>query len=244
MRFIRNKKKGLKEFFGTVGTVGSALDKLNAPSKAAAMVDGWVSEGNGAMVHSLHELEENGNCSNTLRQVLESVAKIYTYARPEGIVAALFFNTRQGTRDVTPEKVEGLLGEIEYSGLTMIGTQLKKILEPFLFNCREGMRMQKPLLVVVITDGDVCFLDMSVEKIVLTWVKGGGRETGVLKKTITNCIAREKEGPLLGEHAVASYFARVGDDEGAKDLMESLDNDKSIGNWIYCFPGVVIVVAF
>ncbi|KAF8250412.1 hypothetical protein K440DRAFT_541418 [Wilcoxina mikolae CBS 423.85] len=167
------------------------------------------------------ELEENGDRPNTLRQVLESVAKIYTYARPEGIVSVRFFNTRQGTRNVTPEKVEGLLGEVEYSGLTMIGTQLKKkILEPFVFNRRGGTRMQKPLLVMVITDGDV-----------------EGENMGFLKKTITNCIARAKEDPLLGEHAVAFYFARVGDDEGAKDLIESLDNDKSIGNWIDCFPG-------
>jgi hypothetical protein len=102
------------------------------------------------------ELEENGDRQNTLRQVLESVAKIYTYARPEGIVSVRFFNTRQGTKNVKPERVKSLLEEVDYSGLTMIGTQLKKkILEPFVFNRMERTRMPKPLLVMVITDGDV-----------------------------------------------------------------------------------------
>lgn len=47
---------------------------------------------------------------------------------------------------------------------------------------------------------------------------------------------------------MAFYFARVGDDEGARELIESLDNDESIGQWIDCFPGklyiIIAVVAF
>jgi hypothetical protein len=45
-RFIRTEKEGLKVFFGTVDTeVNSALDRLRAPERAAAMVDGLLKDG-------------------------------------------------------------------------------------------------------------------------------------------------------------------------------------------------------
>jgi len=37
---------------------------------------------------------------------------------------------------------------------------------------------------------------------------------------------------------VAFYFSRIGDDKGAKALIEGLDNDELLGPWIDCFPGV------
>jgi hypothetical protein len=95
-----------------------------------------------------------------LGKVLVEVTKIYTLARSDGIVSVRFFNNREGRKNVTPQKGD-ILSDITCTGLTMIGTQLrKKILEPFVYNMPgnpEDMG-SKPVLVMVITDGDVQFL--------------------------------------------------------------------------------------
>lgn len=37
--------------------------------------------------------------------------------------------------------------------------------------------------------------------------------------------------------AVAFQFSRVGDDDGALELLKRLDNDQEIGMYIDCLPG-------
>lgn len=37
--------------------------------------------------------------------------------------------------------------------------------------------------------------------------------------------------------AVAFQFARVGNDQGAAALLETLDNDENIGNYVDCLEG-------
>jgi hypothetical protein len=78
---------------------------------------------------------------------------------------------------------------------------------------------------------------------------------GHLKKVINNCVAKlqkdaKGQNGLLPIHpskavltdsqclAVAFHFSRIGNDEGAKKLIEDLDNDETLGKWIDCFPGL------
>jgi len=101
--------------------------------------------------------KSGGKRRTNLQKVLEEVTKIYTLARSSGIVSVQFFNNRTGRQNVTPQE-EDILSDIVSTGLTMIGTQLKKkILEPFV--CKMPGNPEdagsKPVLVMVITDGDV-----------------------------------------------------------------------------------------
>jgi hypothetical protein len=106
-------------------------------------------------------LAEEGKRFETLKTVMNEVAEIYTLARPKaengnpgGIKSVRFFNTRQGKANVTPEKAKTILDSIAYTGLTKIGTELRrKILDPFLYKAPEALK--KPLLIMIITDGDV-----------------------------------------------------------------------------------------
>jgi hypothetical protein len=114
------------------------------------------------------EIEEEGQRKSTLEQVLDNITRIYTYARKDGVVGVRFFNTKKKAPNVTDARVKQLMSMITWSGLTMIGTNLKeKILNPFVYD-KKGT-MTKPLLVVVITDGDVSILG-TCESLVLTWI--------------------------------------------------------------------------
>jgi hypothetical protein len=97
--------------------------------------------------------EEKGTRRETLEKVLSNVAKIYTYARKEGIVAIRLLNHEKKAKNITEAKVKKLMPMIQYDGISMIGTQLEaKILKPYIY---EKAQLEKPLLVVTITDGDV-----------------------------------------------------------------------------------------
>jgi hypothetical protein len=43
---------------------------------------------------------------------------------------------------------------------------------------------------------------------------------------------------------VAFYFSRIGNDDGAKELIEGLDNDEELGRWIDCFPGMAFITGY
>jgi hypothetical protein len=42
----------------------------------------------------------------------------------------------------------------------------------------------------------------------------------------------------MGLLAVAFYFARVGNNKKAADLIKRLDDDDEIGDWVDVFPGM------
>lgn len=100
------------------------------------------------------EYEDGGNRKDMLKKVLEAIADVYELAREEGIVSVRFLNNPTGRKDIKKADVAGLHAEIQYDGVTMTGTELQnKILKPFVLEPQTPMR--KPLLTMIITDGDV-----------------------------------------------------------------------------------------
>ena len=96
---------------------------------------------------------DDGRRRMTLLTVLEAIADIYVLAREEGIMSVHFLNTRMPWRNVRPNAVKDLHSRIQYNGVTMIGTQLQeKVLRRYV---QQPERMEKPLLTMVITDGEV-----------------------------------------------------------------------------------------
>ena len=75
-------------------------------------------------------------------------------ANESGILAMRFMNGISGKKNWT-EKSKSYLDDYDFSGITRIGTELKtKILDQFAIgNTNQG----KPLLVLIVTDGEVCF---------------------------------------------------------------------------------------
>lgn len=164
------------------------------------------------------EYAEGGRRKEKLRDVLSAIAEIYGLAREQGIVSVRSLNGPRGRKDVTLDKVAGVHSKIVYGGVTMIGTQLQnKILNPFVLS---KARMEKPLLTIIITDGNV-----------------EGERKGLLEQNIDKCLSTLQKDVNKTEDAVAFMFARLGNDEGAKTLIQELDDHETLGKWIDCLPG-------
>ena len=115
------------------------------------------------------QFEENGKRKEAVKHVLEIIAEVYgaVYGKKRGIRAIRFLN---GSDDLkadniqTREEIDELIDNHVFEGLTRIGTGLmQKILKPFVFNDtvkwdkqpRKPGKLERPLLILVITDGAV-----------------------------------------------------------------------------------------
>jgi len=101
------------------------------------------------------ELEEEGARINTLKATLKSIAAVYRLVSEiDGIVAVRFLNSNKWFKRVTPGGVDSIVEKAGFRGLTKIGTELR---DRILKNYATVGSMKRPLLVVVLTDGEVRF---------------------------------------------------------------------------------------
>jgi len=95
--------------------------------------------------------QEKGKRKEALVKILQNIAKVYQLARKEGICSVRFINYLHRKRNITSGKVKNMLQKHPFGGLTRIGTALKKkVLDEWV-----KVDMKKPVLVIIITDGDV-----------------------------------------------------------------------------------------
>ena len=98
--------------------------------------------------------EDNGKRKKTLIQFIHYITEICSMANESGILAMRFMNGSRGKKNWT-EKSKSYLDGHNYGGVTRIGTELKeKILDKFAIG---DPNQGKPLLVLIVTDGAVCF---------------------------------------------------------------------------------------
>ena len=97
--------------------------------------------------------------SQTLEDTLGRVAKFATLLSPDGISIRTLNYTgdEQGWWDnlKTVEDVRQRMGVINYEGSTPLGTRLtNKVLKPMILNKAKYGSLRKPVIVVIITDGE------------------------------------------------------------------------------------------
>lgn len=114
-------------------------------------------------------LAKNSDRRETLLQVVRTVTGLFAYSRSsstEGLKFIKFFNNpKRSCRDVRLPKINGLFKNLEYDGLTRIGTSLKeKVLSEY-----KNKYAEKPLIVLIVTDGEVCTAHGSVLVGFLFW---------------------------------------------------------------------------
>ena len=101
------------------------------------------------------ESEENGRRKEILIKFIDHITEIYSMANESGILAMRFMNSPRGKKNWKGKSLEDYLDRHEYGGLTRIGTTLKeKVLELFAIG---NSNQSKPLLVIIVIDGAVCF---------------------------------------------------------------------------------------
>ncbi|KAL0632091.1 hypothetical protein Q9L58_009023 [Maublancomyces gigas] len=224
-KFLNGEKRGLRLFYddSALQTLAPAAQKMGL----ALLADGWGKEI--AMELSLltlydiviliddsdsMESEQNGSRIYSLNTVVEGMTSIYDLANPTGIRSIEFVNRKTGLLHVRSKDWRKEFLGVKYDGLSRIGTALKlKILDQYVWR----NKMTKPLLVIIITDGDA-----------------EGERTGLLEDVLCGCLYRSWSDPGRGTQAVAFQFLRVGDSLLASELLERLDNSAKVGDNVDC----------
>jgi len=157
-----------------------------------------------------------------LQDMLERVAKFATVLNPDGIFLRLLNSTadEKGQFDNlrTVEDIKKL-ANVKCSGDTRLGEILnKKIVKPMILEKAIKGTLKKPVIVVIITDGEPC-----------------GEPREALRNTIRACkTGIEFRG--YKRAAVVFLISRVGTSEQAKIFLEELRNDKVAGHMMYSSP--------
>ncbi|KAL2835125.1 hypothetical protein BDW59DRAFT_137159 [Aspergillus cavernicola] len=163
------------------------------------------------------EFEEKGVRKEQLKQIIGIVATVASTFDEDGINIRFMNNdfVQNGIRNA--QEVEQIISNIRFSGMTPLGSSLRsKVLEPLVVGPARAGRLQKPVLVITITDG-----------------QPAGEPLDSVAQGI-RFAADEVSRTPHGRGAVAFQFSQVGNDTKARDFLGSLDNDPSLGSLIDC----------
>lgn len=98
------------------------------------------------------ETEQNGERIKTFKKTMFEITSVYDLANSQGIRSVKFINSRKGFTGIKRGNLRKNFATLKYDGMTRIGTALK---EKILANYVWAKPMEKPLLVMIITDGEV-----------------------------------------------------------------------------------------
>ncbi|KAE8145736.1 hypothetical protein BDV25DRAFT_62629 [Aspergillus avenaceus] len=163
------------------------------------------------------EFEERGVRKEQLRQIIGIVATAASTFDQDGISVRFMNNMEVGDGIRNVDDVNMLVSRVRFAGLTPLGTSLKnKVLDPMVVGPARAGRLQKPVLVITITDG-----------------QPAGEPLDSVANSIRYAVDEVSRTPF-GRGAVSFQFSQVGNDPKARDFLSSLDEDPSIGNLIDC----------
>ncbi|CAO1599561.1 hypothetical protein XANCAGTX0491_003283 [Xanthoria calcicola] len=113
--------------------------------------------------------------------------------------------------------IHHIVDRIDYSGLTPLGTELKnKVIDPMVLGPARSGQLQKPVLLITITDGSPT-------------------ENGDVVQNVIQYASNElSRMPRYGPGAVAFQFAQVGNDQAARAWLAKLDSDPRVGHLVDC----------
>ncbi|WRT63790.1 uncharacterized protein IL334_000715 [Kwoniella shivajii] len=161
--------------------------------------------------------EQGGERIDDLKLILSRVAHATSLFDDDGIQVRFMNNRLEGNGIKTEQQALQLVQQVKFSGLTPLGTSLwQKILQPLVLGPASQNRLQKPVLVVILTDGTPAGENRDeIFKVIL-------RADSDLKRT------------RYGPDALSYQFAQIGDDMKAMKFLEELDNHPVIGGLIDC----------
>lgn len=179
------------------------------------------------------QFDEGGTRIDDLKLILTRVVSVGTLFDEDGI-SVRFMNDQQapkppfGARELdnirAEQQIEQIFTKVSFNGLTPLGTQLSaKVLEPLVLGKARRNALEKPILVIVITDG-----------------QPGGEPLGTLQNVIQSASV-ELSRTRYGAGALSIQIAQVGRDEKAMQFLKSLDNDPQVGNLIDCTSSMAIL---
>lgn len=180
-----------------------------------------------------------------LRRLVTRMAGVATRLVPDGEGAHLRFINRARAHDHLGEDGIDDALRFEPRGRTPIGTELRRrVLGPFVLDVfARGERLQRPVLVLVVTDGHptedpAAFRDAIVECGRALAEKGyepeGGSRSGPFGPL--TCICRTA-GADAKPQAVRFLVSRIGRDEKAAEFLDSVGGDVAIERVVHRTSG-------
>ncbi|KAF2458875.1 hypothetical protein BDY21DRAFT_339116 [Lineolata rhizophorae] len=154
-----------------------------------------------------------------LKDTLGRVAEIATLLEPKGISIRFLNYTKDGSLDnlKSASEIQHKARKVKFKGVTQLGTVLReKIVKPKILQKVASGTYEKPLITVIITDGEP------------TW-----EQPDELKKTIRQCkLSRELE--KFGEAATVFIVSRVGSSSEAEEFLYGLETDEELKEMVFC----------
>lgn len=99
--------------------------------------------------------EERGERIDDLKLILSRVAEVATLFDEDGIQVRFMNSDTQGNGIRHAAAASQLVEQVRFSGITPLATQLdRKVIQPLVMQAIRSRALQKPVLVVVITDGE------------------------------------------------------------------------------------------
>lgn len=162
--------------------------------------------------------EENGERIDDLKLILNRVAYATSLFDTDGIQVRFMNSQIQGNGIRNEQQVAHLLTQVKFSGMTPLGRELNaKILQPLVIQPARSGQLQKPVLVITITDGQPT-----------------GEAPNHVNQVMLQASQELQRNPRYGKGALSFQFAQVGNDLKAREFLGKLDEDPSIGDIIDC----------
>lgn len=163
------------------------------------------------------EFEEKGLRKDQLRQILGIVATAASAFDQDGISVRFMNSMETGDGIRSAADVDMLVSRVRFSGLTPLGTSLRnKVVDPMVVGPARANHLDKPVLVITITDG-----------------QPAGEPHSAVGDVIRYAV-EETSRTRYGRGAVSFQFSQVGNDQRARDFLSDLDEDPQIGHLIDC----------
>ncbi|TYJ51947.1 hypothetical protein B9479_007461 [Cryptococcus floricola] len=161
--------------------------------------------------------EGGGERIEDLKLILSRVAYATSLFDHDGIQVRMMNSRIEGNHINSEQEALRLVSQIQFSGLTPLGTSLwQKILQPLVVGPAQQGRLVKPVLVVCITDGSPA-----------------GEPNGHLFDVILRADQELKQ-TRYGPDAISYQFAQVGDDMKASRFLAELDAHPVVGSLVDC----------
>jgi hypothetical protein len=150
-----------------------------------------------------------------MKEVVKTISFWATLLDGDGICVRFFNSNVQGNGISNQGDVEALFRTVRASGGTPMGeSMLGKIIDPIVRPFLADGSLQRPVLIITVTDGVPDNRAAVVDAI----------------KAIRTMAVRSR----FGEHAVAFSFAQVGCDSGATRWLGEIDTNPEVGHLIDC----------
>jgi hypothetical protein len=163
------------------------------------------------------QFEEDGSRLTQLRQILALIAAAASKFDQDGVTIRFMNSDERGDNIRSKHDAEALVSRVRFSGLTPMGTNLRnKVLEPLVIGPARAGRLEKPVVVITVTDG-----------------QPAGEPQNAVADAIRSTV-EELSRTRYGRGGVSFQFAQVGTDLHARQFLSRLDEDPSIGNLIDC----------